>query len=258
MVLSLLLLGGYAAAKSVKIMDNKKQWDILVANYELEKDFEKVLKLCGGGEGDANWSDKTPEINKTVINNCVKNLETIPYLTKRDIYEFKVKAWDTKLQQIQKENKEKERQTKKELDELTQKIKYEQTHRKTINIFNRNMRTAEYSRILYSMCKDTIWGDLVYNPRFFEWLEENKHLSQYKSGLKSSSIHPDAHWLNMPMPCGHTQRYEVWVINEPIGYDGESIYWKCRRYIEASKVKTEEEIEVECNKAACERLLKYY
>jgi len=256
MALSLLLLGGYAAAKTCKSMSNVQEWNKLVANYELEKDFEKVLKLCGKGDGDVNWANKTPEINDTVIDNCVKNLKTIPYLTEKDIYEFEVKAWDTKLKQIHEHNENEAKMKKLELEEITNKIKYAQKHRKTINIFNRNMRTVEYSKIMYAMCKETIWGDLVYNPPFFKWLEENDII--YGQELKSSNINPNHHWLNMPMPCGHSKNHEIWVIDEPIGYDGVEIYWKCRKFIQSSKVTSTEERKARSNKAACERLLKYY
>lgn len=244
MVFSLLLIGGYAAAKTGKALINKKEWDLLVADYELERDFEKVLKLCGGGESSVNWMDKTPEINKTVINNCIKNLKIIPYLTKKDLNDFKIKAWETKLQQIQKERQEKSKQLETELNILTPKIKKEPTHRKTINIFKTNLYTTEYSKILYKTCKYTIWGELIYNPQFKEWLKNNdlEKIDEEKSKvLINSNKNPNEHWLNMPMPCGHTKDHEIWVVNEPIGYNAEEIYWKCRKYIESTMITEEEQ-----------------
>lgn len=258
MVFSLLLIGGYAAAKTGKALTNKKEWDMLVADYELERDFEKVLKLCGKGESNVNWTNQTPEINKTVINNCVTNLKTIPYLTEKDITKFKIKAWSTKLQQIQEEKEQKYKIVQKELEKITKQIKNKPTHRITLNIFKRNLYTVEYSQILYKMCKNTIWGELIYNPKFKEWLKNNDLETideQKEQKLINSNQRINNHWLNMPMPCGHTKDHEVWVVNEPIGYDANEIYWKCREYTETKMIKTKEEKDAIYHKTACEDLL---
>ena len=262
MVLGWLLLGGaYAVAKGGKALTNKKEWDMLVADYKLERDFEKVLKLCGGGESSVNWLNKTPEINKTVVNNCVTNLKTIPYLTKRDLLEFKIKAWETKLQQIQNQKEQEFNKAQLELKTMMAKIKNEPTHRVTVNIFNTNLRTVEYSKILYGMCKYTIWGELIYNPQFKEWLQNNdleEIDKERKKRLVNSIEHPDSHWLNMKMPCGHTRDHEVWVVDEPIGYSAEEIYWKCRKVVETGITETKEEKDAKYHKVSCESLLKYY
>lgn len=261
MVFSLLLLGAYATAKTGKRLANKEKWDKLVADYELERDFEKVLQLCGGGDYDINWTNKTPEINETVIDNCVTNLKTIPYLTEKDILNFEIKAWDTKLKQIEKQKEQEFNKSKTELQKMIEKMKNEPTRRVTVNIFKRNLRTIEYSKILYSMCKYTIWGDLIYNPNFKEWLQNNdlEKIDKEKEGILINSIeHPDSHWLKMPMPCGHTRDHEVWVVNQPIEYDAKEIYWKCRKVVEAGIVKTEEEQEAKNNKVAAESLLRHY
>lgn len=244
MVFSLLLIGGYAAAKGVKGIDNKAKWDKIVANYNLERDFEEILKLCGKGEGNVNWSSTTPEINKTVVNNCIQNLKTIPYLNDKDIRDFKYKCWNTKLKQIEKEKEQTIKIIGKELQEITKNIRNKQTHRTTINIFNTQLRTAEYSKILYNMYKNTIWGEIAYNPKFDEWIKENNTIN------KNSNF-----WLNMIMPCGHTHKYEIWVVDEPIGYSAKEIYSKCKKYTKAKYIISEEERDA---KITCNTIKKFY
>lgn len=242
MVFSLLLLGGYAAVKGIKGMDNKVQWEKIVADYKLERDFYKVLMLCGKGDWDVNWSGTVPEINDTVINNCVKNLRTIPYLNEIDILEFELKAQEERLKKLQRPKKQKAKEAKEKMQEIKEEIKGLPTQRRTFNkpmmAFLDAGRKARY----YKLYTETIWGELVFNPKYEKWIEENS-IKEEDQPLYSSAVRNDRNWRNAPTPCGFTDKYEVWVVDAPIPSNLDEIYNICNEYI-MNNNKTAEEREI--------------
>ena len=89
-MLGLLLIGGYTVYSALNSMDKKAKQDKIVADYDLDRDYADVLKLCGNLsiEDLKNVHDYTI---KDAIYNCKKNLKTIPYLTERDFSDFEKK-----------------------------------------------------------------------------------------------------------------------------------------------------------------------
>ena len=257
MVLGWLLAGGYLAAKAGKGMTNKVEWDKLVADYKLERDFYKVLRLCGKGEGDVNWSGTVPEINDTVINNCVKNLRTIPYLDEIDILEFKLKAQRIRLKKLQASKRQKARQAQKRMQEIKQEITGLPTQRKTYNRYMATFINAGTKARYYKLYTETLWGELVFNPKYDKWVKENN--MEEDQAVYSSCIRSDQSWRDAPTPCGFTEKYEVWVLNAPIPSDLDEIYDVCNEYImNTNKTAKEQEIGSrinDINKAIrCEKL----
>ena len=238
MALSLLLLGGYAAAKGGKHASNKEKWDRIVAEYDLEKHFEDVLILCGSEH--TNWTNKVPEITEDSVRRCVKNLQSIPYLTNKDIKDFKIKAWETRLEQIMQEKEQKQQETEEKLQKIERQIKYSQKQRRTCNIRNTKYITPARNRTLYKMYTTTPWGEIVYNPKYDQWLKNNNMEEEPQIPLTSSNVSNNKKWADMPSPCGYTEKYEVWVVDAPIGYNVEEIYHACQDYVLAHN-ETEEE-----------------
>ena len=243
MVLSLLLLGGYAATKGSKRSSNKQKWDKIVAEYDLEKHFEDIMILCGSEH--TNWTNQMPKITEDSVRKCVKNLQTIPYLTSKDIKQFEIKAWETKLNQILQEKEQQQLTTKEELQKIARQIQYSQKQRRTYNRRNTKYITPGRNRTLYKMYTETPWGEIVYNPKYDQWLKNNNMQQEPQIPLKSSNISKNKKWTDMPTPCGYTEKYEVWVVDAPIGYDIGHIYDTCENYVLAHN-ETEEENKIKC------------
>lgn len=238
MVLSLLLLGAYAAAKNGKHSTKKLKWDKIVAEYDLEKHFEDILILCGSEH--TNWTDKVPEITEDTVRRCVRNLQTIPYLENKDIKQFKIKAWETKLEQMMKEKEQKQKETQKELEKITQQIKHSEKQRRTYNRRNTQYILPSRNRTLYKMYTTTPWGEIVYNPKYDKWLKNNNMEEEPQIPLTSSNRSHHQKWADMPAPCGYTEKYEVWVVDAPIGYSLDHIYNVCQDYVLAHNDTAEE------------------
>lgn len=238
-MISLLLAGGYLALKAGKGMSNKMEWDKVVADYDLERDFYKVIKLCGKGDGDVNWSGTIPEINDTVINNCIKNLRTIPYLDEIDLLEFELKANTEKLTKIQKEKQQQSTEIKQKMEKIEQEITGLPTQRKTFNKYMTTFLNAGTKARYYKLYTETIWGELVFNPKYDKWIQ--KMNIEDNQPLYSSCIRSDKSWRDAPTPCGFTDKYEVWVVDAPIPSNLNEIYNICNEYVMNTNETTEEQ-----------------
>lgn len=120
-MLGLLLIGEYTVYFALNSMDKKTKQDKIVADYDLDRDYADVLKLCGNLSIEDLKNAHDYKI-KDAIYNCKKNLKTIPNLNQKDFSDFENKIQEVKaLNYIEKREKAFEF-GKNEMESLRKKI----------------------------------------------------------------------------------------------------------------------------------------
>lgn len=165
----LLLIGGYTAYTTLDIMNRKAKWDNIVKDYNLERDYATILKICGDMSIEDLKNAYDTDI-RDAIYNCKKNLKTIPYLTKEDISEFEEKIYSIKAADYTEKRKKSYEYGKNEMVKLRKEYKDVPRVRTT---YNRHIGSFSHDskENLYYLMKDTFFGELVYNPPYREWME---------------------------------------------------------------------------------------
>ena len=225
----LLLIGGYTAYTTLDIMNRKAKWDNIVKDYNLERDYATILKICG----DMTIEDLKKAYDhdiKDAIFNCKKNLKTIPYLTQEDIYAFERKIWSVKAEDYSEKRKNSYEYGKNEMVNLRKKYKNVPRERTTFNHFI-GRSSHDDKETLYILMTETYFGEIVYNPKYWDWIDKNMP----KGGFYNKDL-----LRNAPDPCGYTDLHQVWVVDTPDKLWTGSIFNASMAYVKNKKMSARE------------------
>lgn len=204
MLLTLLGIGAFTAYSTLSTMDKKAKWDNIVKDYNIERDYATILKICGGMSIEDLKNAYDRDI-KDAIYYCKKNLKTIPYLDQKDLSDFEKKIWEVKAKDYIEKREKSYEFGKKEMDSLRIKYANAPRERTTFNYFIGSFFHDD-KETLYILMTETYFGEIVYNPKYWEWIDKNMP----KNGFYNKNM-----LRNAPDPCGYTDKYQVWVVDTP-------------------------------------------